>query len=64
VTFYLHDTFDPDEETVEARDGVAKLEVVAYGAFTVGARTAEGVTLELDLSGKDVEAPQSFKDAE
>jgi hypothetical protein len=50
VRFHLHDTFAPQMEQVTAVDGVATLELYAWGAFTVGAETDRGRTrLELDL---------------
>jgi prokaryotic YEATS domain len=50
VTFYLHPTFKPDIVKRDVVDGVASLAIVAYGAFTVGARADGGKTeLELDL---------------
>ncbi|MBI3448907.1 MAG: hypothetical protein HY049_08345 [Acidobacteria bacterium] len=61
VTFHLHPTFDPDVQVVEARNGVARLELVSYGAFTVGAATDEGATLEIDLADADIDAPEAFK---
>jgi hypothetical protein len=51
VKFFLHDTFPKPIQTVEARNNKAELEVVAWGAFTVGVLADEGATkLELDLS--------------
>lgn len=61
VTFYLHDTFRRPVRVVPVRDGVARLELLAYGAFTVGAVADEGQTLlELDLS-KDKRFPEKFR---
>ena len=66
VVFYLHDSFSPSVYTIsppEFRDGKAiDDEIVAYGAFTVGAITDNGRTLlELDLS--EVKGgPKEFKD--
>lgn len=62
VTFYLHPTFRSDVRVVEAAGGVATLELVAYGAFTVGVKTDDGNKLEIDLSAPDIKAPQQFKD--
>jgi hypothetical protein len=51
VIFYLHPTFPQNIRTVEVKDGKAAVNLVSYGAFTVGALCDEGeVTLELDLS--------------
>src|ERR1041385_2376933 len=51
VRFHVHDTFHPDVEDVEVKDGVATLELYAWRAFTVGAEADNGGTrLELDLS--------------
>ena len=51
VTFYLHPTFQPDVVERDVVNGVATLGLVAYGAFTVGARADGGKTeLELDLA--------------
>jgi hypothetical protein len=51
VKFFLHDTFPQPIQTLEARDNKAELEVIAWGAFTVGAVADGGTTkLELDLS--------------
>ncbi len=51
VTFHLHPTFArPDVTVTPDSDGVARLDVVATGAFTVGAEADDGQTrLELDL---------------
>ena len=63
VTFYLHDTFDQPVQTVAvSKEGVARLEVSAYGAFTVGAVADEGETLlELDLA-EVAEFPKAFRE--
>jgi hypothetical protein len=51
VIFYLHPTFKRTTVTVIPRRGIARLSVIAWGAFTVGAVTDEGETrLELDLA--------------
>ena len=39
--------------------GVAELRLLAWGAFTVGAITADGKQLELDLSM--IDAPELFR---
>src|SRR6059036_633347 len=47
----------------EARDGVARLRVVAYGAFTVGVEADEGKTqLELDLAELP-KVPKAFRES-
>jgi hypothetical protein len=49
VKFFLHPSYDPRKRLVEVVDGVATVEVEAYGAYTIGARLADGTELELDL---------------
>ncbi len=61
VSFYLHDTFRPEVETVMASNGIADLEIVSYGAFTVGVECEDGTPLEIDLADEDIEAPRRFK---
>lgn len=61
VKFHLHDSFDPDIEEVEVRNGVARLELVAFGAFTIGVETDDGAKLEIDLADDSIDAPKSFK---
>ena len=62
VVFYLHPSFQPNTLTVPAQDGVAKVEVQAYGAFTVGAAADHGATvLELDLAQNSA-YPQTFRE--
>jgi hypothetical protein len=61
VEFHLHPTLYPNTQTVVATDNVAKLGVIAYGAFTVGALADNGDTrLELDLSEIDG-VPERFR---
>jgi hypothetical protein len=60
VKFYLHPTYQNSEPEVVSKNGIAELNLVAYGAFTVGARTEDGTTLELDLA-QIPEAPEVFK---
>ena len=62
VKFHIHDTFRPDMEEIAASGGVARLELVAYGAFTVGVQLEDGTTLEIDLADEDIDAPKQFKD--
>jgi hypothetical protein len=66
VIFYLHDTFQPSVLTIdpdEFVDGKAmENDIVAYGAFTVGAVTDGGYTLlELDLAEQS-EFPKLFRE--
>lgn len=61
VVFYLHPSFSPNEYTVQPVDGVAVLQIHAYGAFTVGAVADAGRTvLELDLAELS-DAPPVFR---
>ncbi|MHC4473745.1 MAG: pYEATS domain-containing protein [Planctomycetota bacterium] len=63
VQFFLHSTFADDRPIVTTGpDEVARLRLLAWGAFTVGVLTDGGQTqLELDLSDlKD--APRLFRD--
>lgn len=51
VQFYLHPTFPQHVRMIAVQDGHASLNVISYGAFTVGAETDDGrIKLELDLS--------------
>ena len=49
VKFFLHHTFNPNFRVVKAENGKAKLTVISYGSFTLGAEY-EGKRLELDLA--------------
>ena len=63
VTFYLHHTFRRPVQVVSVKDGIALLELLAYGAFTVGAIADEGETLlELDLA-EDERFPKRFRES-
>lgn len=63
VTFHLHDSFDEPVRVVEPIRGVAKLRLVAYGAFTVGVEADRGRTrLELDLATIE-RAPRAFRES-
>ena len=54
VIFHLRQTFHPSTRIVRAEGGRARLDIRAYGAFTVGVETDGGSTwLELDLSQVD-----------
>lgn len=60
VRFHLHPTFKNPRPVVSVRDGKALLQLVAWGAFTVGAETDDGQTkLELDLATVP-DAPAEF----
>lgn len=50
VTFHLHPTFTPSVELVRVIDGRATLPCYAWGAFTIGVETADGLRMELDLA--------------
>lgn len=52
VKYYLHPTFTPDNRLVKPEDGIAKLTLISYGSFTIGAEY-EGKRLELDLAELD-----------
>jgi len=63
VTFYLHDSFDAPVVSVPVRQGSAIFSVVAFGAFTVGAKVEEsdGHTTELELDLSELrDAPKRF----
>ncbi|MEZ5354330.1 MAG: pYEATS domain-containing protein [Bryobacteraceae bacterium] len=59
VRFHLHPTFRPPEVTVEAVDGAAAIDRVAWGWFTVGAEV-DGQRLGLPLNTVRG-APELFK---
>lgn len=62
VEFHLHDTFRKPVLIGDLNNGVCRLQVSAYGAFTVGALIPEdGGRLELDLADLD-DAPKPFRD--
>jgi hypothetical protein len=66
VIFYLHDSFRPSVYTITTDEFVEGKalddEIIAYGAFTVGAVTDNGSTLlELDLS-QNQEYPKEFRE--
>ena len=51
VQFFLHDSFQPSMEEVRFSNGTARLDVTAWGGFTVGVWLPyEGVELELNLA--------------
>lgn len=49
VAFFLHNTFSDEIKYRKARNGIAKITIRAYEAFTIGAYTEDGTMLELDL---------------
>ena len=63
VQFFLHDSFQNDRPIVSVgRDGIARLQLFAYGGFTVGALVDGGATrLELDLAELPG-VPKDFQD--
>jgi hypothetical protein len=61
VEFHLHPTFPDPVRKMPVVDGLAKLNLRAWGAFTVGVVCDGGKTkLELDLS-KSSDAPALFR---
>ena len=63
VRFHLHPTFARSVVTVKAREGVAQLERVAWGAFTAGVEVLDDhppTRLELDLAQLP-SAPAAFR---
>lgn len=61
ATFYLHPTFGNEPKKVAfGQDGTATLELIAYGAFTVGVMLEKGEQLELNLATVSG-APDLFK---
>ena len=62
VEFHLHPTFEPSVRRVTAKNGVATLQLEAWGAFTVGAVVLNPLTqLELNLSTLKA-APKAFRE--
>ncbi len=60
VRFHLHPSIKRPVRDVEAKGGIARLSVLGYGAFTVGAEADDGRTvLELDLATLP-RAPRAF----
>jgi hypothetical protein len=53
AAFFLHDSFGREIRFVGIKDGFAELKIKAYEAFTVGAYTQDGTSLELDLNEVD-----------
>lgn len=50
VAFFIHNTFKNEIIYVTAEDNIAKLQLVVWEAFTVGARLEDNTELELDLN--------------
>jgi hypothetical protein len=51
VQFYLHPTFQNPTPVVPVdKDGIARLSIVAWGVFTVGAITSDGTKLGINLA--------------
>lgn len=51
VQFYLHPTFQNSNPVVHVdKDGIARLSIVAWGVFTVGAITEDGTELGINLA--------------
>ena len=50
VAFFLHDSFSNPIKYKKAVNSEASITVTAYEAFTLGAHTADGTNLELDLN--------------
>jgi hypothetical protein len=62
VAFHLHDSFPEPMLRVKPTNGKARLELAAYGAFTVGAVVEqENIPLELDLAEMKT-APKRFRE--
>lgn len=60
VRFHLHPSFKRSVVDVPVENGEARLELQAWGAFTVGAVCDGGATLELDLA-EDPKNPKKFR---
>lgn len=62
VTFHLHPVFSPQERNVPVVNGRAELQLLGWGAFTVGAVADHGITrLEIDLA-EDTRFPKVFRE--
>ncbi len=61
VVFILHDSFSSPEQAIAVQNGIANLELVAWGAFTVSVCVNGKTELELDLASPEVNAPEMFK---
>jgi hypothetical protein len=62
VTFYLHESFNQKEIRKLVQNGMAAIEIVSWGAFTMGAvvEEADHIRLELDLAKEVPDAPLAF----
>ena len=62
VTFFVHPTFPQQAYEVEPRDGIARLQLNAWGGFTVGVWIHRGgIPLELNLAAIE-DAPRIIKE--
>jgi len=61
VTFYLHPTFPERMVKARAVNGVAAIDRLAWGAFTIGAEVGSS-RLELDLATDLPDAPAAFRE--
>lgn len=62
VIFHLHDSFVHPDRIIEVNNGIASLELVAWGSFTVGIECDDGEThLEIDLAQLS-DAPKEFRE--
>lgn len=50
MQFYLHPTFTNNKPIVPVVNGIAELNLRAWGAFTIGAITSNNTLLEIDLA--------------
>lgn len=63
VTFHLHDTFIRPIRKVKVVNEKAQIDIIAFGAFTVGVVCDDGETkLELDLATDIPNIPELFKE--
>ena len=53
VAFFLHDTFPEEIRYTKAANGIARIGLIAFEAFTAGAYTGNGISLELDLQRQE-----------
>ncbi|MEO8569203.1 MAG: pYEATS domain-containing protein [Ginsengibacter sp.] len=61
VQFHLHPSFANINDKIHVQNGIAKLQLLAWGAFTVGVECDQGATqLEIDLAALE-NAPQLFR---
>jgi hypothetical protein len=59
AAFFMHSTYRKEIRFARFEDGVAEIRFKAYEAFTIGARTSDGVELELDLQ-RQIGYPKRF----